>query len=210
MEIAHIDAVVLSHAHIDHAGRLPFLVHEGYAKRILATTATRRSVRADARRLRAHPGTGRGPISRGTTRSISNRSTRCATPCARSELMRGVPYDQPFDVVPGVKATFVDAGHILGLGVGRLGLHERRDDEATGVQRRHWAKGASDHPRSRAARRRARGDHGEHVWQSRSPERSEREGRARTHRARYGGARRTSDDSGVRGRTHAGNRPGVA
>src|SRR5437868_10123059 len=39
--IADIDAVVLSHAHIDHAGRLPYLVAEGYEKTIWATAATR-------------------------------------------------------------------------------------------------------------------------------------------------------------------------
>ncbi|CAN5673740.1 hypothetical protein BH23GEM1_BH23GEM1_02950 [soil metagenome] len=39
--IAEIDAVVLSHAHIDHAGRLPLLVREGYSKQIFATPATR-------------------------------------------------------------------------------------------------------------------------------------------------------------------------
>src|SRR5687768_17304431 len=39
--IEEIDAVVLSHAHIDHAGRLPFLVHRGYRNPIYATAATR-------------------------------------------------------------------------------------------------------------------------------------------------------------------------
>jgi len=41
LPVAEIDAVVLSHAHIDHAGRLPFLVNEGYRNTIWATSATR-------------------------------------------------------------------------------------------------------------------------------------------------------------------------
>jgi metallo-beta-lactamase family protein len=41
LPVAEIDAVVLSHAHIDHAGRLPFLVAQGYAGTIWATAATR-------------------------------------------------------------------------------------------------------------------------------------------------------------------------
>ena len=39
--VDEIDAIVLSHAHIDHCGRLPFLVRQGYAKTIWATSATR-------------------------------------------------------------------------------------------------------------------------------------------------------------------------
>jgi metallo-beta-lactamase family protein len=39
LDVAHIDAIVLSHAHIDHAGRLPFLVRQGYRKVIHATSA---------------------------------------------------------------------------------------------------------------------------------------------------------------------------
>src|SRR4029077_3799775 len=39
-DIAKIDAIVLSHAHMDHAGRLPFRAREGFEKKIFATTAT--------------------------------------------------------------------------------------------------------------------------------------------------------------------------
>src|SRR5256886_16993201 len=39
--IADVDSVILSHAHIDHSGRLPYLIAEGYSKTIWATSATR-------------------------------------------------------------------------------------------------------------------------------------------------------------------------
>ncbi|HEU4631242.1 MAG TPA: MBL fold metallo-hydrolase, partial [Gemmatimonadaceae bacterium] len=41
LPVDEIDAIVLSHAHIDHAGRLPYLAREGYAKTIWCTSATR-------------------------------------------------------------------------------------------------------------------------------------------------------------------------
>ena len=41
LPVDEIDAVVLSHAHIDHAGRLPYLVANGYDKTIWCTAATR-------------------------------------------------------------------------------------------------------------------------------------------------------------------------
>ena len=108
-----IDAVVLSHAHIDHAGRLPLLARLGYDKTIWATAATR-DLAAVMLADSAH-------IQEKDAEFLARRRREAVPPlytmrdAARvAELMVGVPYDKAFDVVPGVRATFVDAGHILG------------------------------------------------------------------------------------------------
>lgn len=108
-----ISSVVLSHAHIDHAGRLPFLTSRGYTGTIWATAATRdlcavmlldsaHIQEKDAEFLRKHGREAVEPLYR----------TDDIAPMMKQ--MIGVPYEKTFDVVPGVRATFVDAGHILG------------------------------------------------------------------------------------------------
>ncbi|MEX2179827.1 MAG: MBL fold metallo-hydrolase [Gemmatimonadaceae bacterium] len=108
-----LSAVVLSHAHIDHAGRLPFLTREGFTGTIFSTAATRdlcaimladsaHIQERDVEFLRRHGRPVAEPLY--TTADIG--------PFMRQ--MVGQPYGREFQVVPGVKATFVDAGHILG------------------------------------------------------------------------------------------------
>lgn len=111
--ISEIDSVVLSHAHIDHSGRLPFLVAQGYSKTIWSTAATRdlcAVMLADS----AH-------IQEKDAEFLAKREKDFVEPLygmrhavRTMELMVGVPYNKPFDVVPGVQGTYVDAGHILG------------------------------------------------------------------------------------------------
>jgi metallo-beta-lactamase family protein len=111
--VSEISAVVLSHAHIDHSGRLPFLVAQGYSRTIWATSATRdlsALMLADS----AH-------IQEKDAEFLARREKEFVEPlygvrhAVRTlELMVGVPYNKPFDVIPGVTGTFVDAGHILG------------------------------------------------------------------------------------------------
>lgn len=111
--VAEIDAVVLSHAHLDHAGRLPLLARAGYSGPIHMTSATAdltAIMLADSARIQEND------------YAFLLRKNRNAAPplyevkdAARvEELVRRQPYDQWFDVVPGVRVRFTDAGHILG------------------------------------------------------------------------------------------------
>lgn len=113
LPIEKLDAVVLSHAHIDHSGRLPYLIAEGYSKTIWATSATR-DLSAVMLADSAH-------IQEKDAEFLAKRRKDFVEPLygirhavRTMDLMVGVPYKRPFDVVPGVKATYVDAGHILG------------------------------------------------------------------------------------------------
>jgi len=111
--IEQIDAVVLSHAHIDHAGRLPFLVRHGYNGTIWCTPATRdlcAVMLADSAHIQEKDA--EFLARRGKEGVEPLYSLRHAT--RTIELMTGVPYRRTFDVVPGVRATYIDAGHILG------------------------------------------------------------------------------------------------
>ena len=113
LPVDRIDGVILSHAHIDHAGRLPFLVNQGYDRTIWATAATRdlcAVMLADS----AH-------IQEKDAEFLERRGQPHAQPLytiadARKtqECMVGLPYHKWFDVVDGVRAQFTDAGHILG------------------------------------------------------------------------------------------------
>lgn len=111
--VDEIDAVVLSHAHIDHSGRLPFLAARGFARTIWATAATRdlcapmladsgHIQESDADFLRRHHREAEPPL------------YTMADAARASALIRGVAYDEPFDVLSGIRASYVDAGHILG------------------------------------------------------------------------------------------------
>lgn len=111
---ASIEAVVLSHAHLDHAGNLPTLVHDGFTGRIHSTRATRSLAGVmleDSARLMAND------IETVNRRDPAHpREPLHTLDDVRHTLERfdPHPYDAGWPLDPGVEVTFYDAGHILG------------------------------------------------------------------------------------------------
>lgn len=114
-----IDAVILSHAHIDHSGNLPNLVKQGYRKAIYATRATAHL----SNLMLLDSGHIHESDAKYLNRKRRKRGEQPVEPLYTQEdaahvAQHFVPkdYDQEFelDEIPGVKARFVEAGHILG------------------------------------------------------------------------------------------------
>ncbi|PWE48225.1 MBL fold metallo-hydrolase [Thioclava sp. NG1] len=125
-EPSEIDMVLLTHAHLDHCGRLPLLVKRGFKGEIIATSATRdlaRLVMLDAAHLqeeeaRRHHRHGR----RGGSREALYDTMDALD--AVDRFGRNATYRKTLSLFDGIEATFFDAGHILGSASIRLDLTE--------------------------------------------------------------------------------------
>jgi metallo-beta-lactamase family protein len=123
---ASLDAVILSHAHIDHCGNLPNLVRQGYGGPIYCTPATRDLVGImldDSARIHEEDavvagivGSPRGPgrVPQYSHADVGNAVRQCVA----------VDYDVETEVTPGIRFRFSDAGHILGSAIVSLTLDQ--------------------------------------------------------------------------------------
>jgi metallo-beta-lactamase family protein len=111
-----LDAVVLTHAHIDHTGVLPRLVAKGLVRRAECTQATKELAglllpdsghiqEEDARHANEHRYSKHTPA----LPLYTAEQGRVA-----AEVLQGHPYDRPLEVAPGVTVLFRRAGHIVG------------------------------------------------------------------------------------------------
>jgi metallo-beta-lactamase family protein len=110
-----LDGVVLSHAHIDHAGRLPLLVREGFHGPIHTTPATRglcAVMLPDAAHIQEKDF--EFLQRRGKAGAESQPLYSMADAVATQELMVGVPYHRITHLRKHLALEFLDAGHILG------------------------------------------------------------------------------------------------
>lgn len=117
-----IDAVVLSHAHIDHSGALPLLVRRGFSGPIHCTAATADLLPVlllDAAHLQEEDA---AFANRHRTSKHAPALPLYTTPDAEAalRLIEPHPYDTPFPVTDAIEARFGRAGHILGSATVRL------------------------------------------------------------------------------------------
>lgn len=122
-----IDAVLLTHAHIDHSGRIPKLVKEGFRGKIYATLPTIELTEIlwdDSVRLMRED-------AEWQSAKNARRGLPPAEPIygqeeadAAKKLFAPVNYDSRLEILPGVSVRFRDAGHILGSAILEILIEE--------------------------------------------------------------------------------------
>lgn len=126
-----IDVLILSHAHIDHCGRIPKLVKDGFKGKIYCTSATRdlaaimlmdsaQIQESDAKYESKKQGRYRAPLYTEYDAKYCLRFFHC------------VEYESWFSVCPEVEAVFYDAGHILGSATVTLKINENGQTKTLG------------------------------------------------------------------------------
>jgi metallo-beta-lactamase family protein len=113
-----VDALILSHAHIDHCGNIPNLVKQGFRGPIHTTHATVDLcdyMLRDSGRIQESDAeyANKRALKRGEPANVQPLYTEADAKAALPYFI-DQPYDRPFEVAPGVHATFTEAGHILG------------------------------------------------------------------------------------------------
>jgi metallo-beta-lactamase family protein len=126
-DVDGIDAMVLSHAHIDHVGRLPLLVKRGYRGPIYthrATAALSKIMLEDSARLAA------GDVEHVNKRRRRNGQPPIAPLYGPDDVadvlgqFEAIDYDHWREILPGIRLRLSDAGHIIGAAIVELHADE--------------------------------------------------------------------------------------
>ena len=142
-DVSTLDAMILSHAHIDHCGNLPNLIKNGYTGPIYATSATKDLTDLLVRDS-AH-------IQEADAEYVNKKNDKRGLPHVQplytlhdgarvNQYIQPVDYDQVFEPIPGVEARLIEAGHILGSAAVMLDINEH------GKKTRLWFSGDIGRP----------------------------------------------------------------
>ena len=130
-EPSDIDILLLTHAHLDHCGRIPLLARHGFSGEIITTAASRELAKLvlldaahlqeeeaewQARKAARHGGRHKAAAALYTTLDAMN---------CLDLFGRNAQYRKVIELAPGIRATFYDAGHILGSASILLELEEQ-------------------------------------------------------------------------------------
>ena len=126
-----VDAVVLSHAHLDHVGNIPSLVNNGFRGDIYCTQATvdvAKAILLDSAKIQEND----------SAYVNKKRAKQGLLPVEPLYTMReairslnhfvGIGFDHPFEISNGITLTLRNAGHILGAAICDMGITERNRD----------------------------------------------------------------------------------
>lgn len=131
-DIHKIDAVVLSHAHLDHTGRVPKLVADGYNGTVYMTFPTSELLEIlhkDAASLQERDAEWENKRRRRAGKKEIEPIYTMEDVEAALELFEGIPYGHRQEVASGIEVCFRDAGHILGSSIVELFITEKEQEK---------------------------------------------------------------------------------
>ncbi|HLO60045.1 MAG TPA: MBL fold metallo-hydrolase [Bacteroidales bacterium] len=122
-----IDFLLLSHAHIDHSGLIPYISKNGFTGKVITTHATRdlcAIMLADCGKIQEHDTqVNNKKRARKNLPPLEPIYTKADAEMAMQNFI-GVAYDKPYRVTKGVKVTFTNSGHLLGSAVINIKIKE--------------------------------------------------------------------------------------
>ncbi len=124
---ASIDYVLLTHAHIDHSGRIPQLVKEGFKGKILATSATRKLcdiMLSDSAHIQEMEAEWKSRKNVRSGKKAIEPLYKIQDAIDSLTFFKECDYDEKINLTKGISCRFIDAGHLLGSSSIELWLEE--------------------------------------------------------------------------------------